>query len=518
MKNFILLSCALSLGAYAYFGLYKSEIKMEKIKEEAKSTRYFNVDEVDSIQLSRNQKTISSFIKKNDVWLVNEPFEDLASQEKLSKWVESLSEIKHSHIIDKDKSYKPSLYGFDKPYGKITIRSKKNNITKSFIIGSISSYDNQIYVLDSDKDDRIFILNPKYKSYFQQELSSLKSNHLWRNKSKIFNMDDKDIVEVKFSLGERSWCLVKKVNKWLPKDDSSLDSFSVDVEDGEGQKNEHIIDVSLVDKYISDILNLKTTNLSNSNQSEEKNKPVKISQFFDMSISLKNKRGELFSLDVQDSNDSLFLFVDYGKDGNNPGKYKHSKKRKALNAYRVKTNLLNEPLYINSLDIFNIVKPLHEFYNRQWPYVFDKRSVSAIELSTKLNPSLHIIKNKNKKWEVVSSKANENLTLKNKVNQESVLLLVSKLSSLKADNFNFTSQKRINTNDKLSNVKYINLLDKNKNVLFSIKWGEKYKIKSLLVKKDIYVYDVITSNDPIGLTSIVSTKLDNIDKNVLNKK
>ncbi len=503
MKNLILLLVASLLGSYAYFGIYKSDLKKKEIEKNTKIGKYFNKNNVDKIELIKNDNITSSFIKKDGFWSVITPLNDLADQQKLEKWVESLTQIDFVHILDKDKSYNPSIYGFDKPFGKIKITSSRDSKIKTFIIGGVSTYDNQIYVLDKDIDDKIFVLNPKYRSYFQQQLISLRDKNLWRTQTELKKMNAQDVVDVHFSLGDRAWRLVKKNNKWTYKPDLSVDSVDTD-----NNIEPHKIDDEIINEYIGAFLDLKIKSFDE----PLKKKTNKTPEFFDLLVTIKDKNNQEFKLKVLDNHDSLNSYVVYGKDGNNPDKYKYSKKRDIPDSLFVKTNFLAEMVKVDRENLLKIVKSLSELYQRKWPFEFDKNKVSKIKLFTEINKNLIVKKNESNSWSVASGNKLETMP-DNALNQDSVEALLNKLSSLKTDHFNYSASKSL---DQVKEMYYIHLYDSEDTILFKIAWGDKYKANTALFKKENIIVDVFTIHEPLGYNAIIASKLENIDKDLLS--
>ena len=118
MRNYALLVAVLALGAYAYFGIHKKEVRENKEKALNERLVPWKAEQLSSFAWEFNE-THAKVARDERGWVFVEPFEDRADLASVENWLDSLAQIPRQTEVYSAETFDLATYGLDEPAGTL---------------------------------------------------------------------------------------------------------------------------------------------------------------------------------------------------------------------------------------------------------------------------------------------------------------------------------------------------------------------------------------------------------------
>ncbi|WII71274.1 DUF4340 domain-containing protein [Bdellovibrio sp. 22V] len=213
----ILVLALLLFGGYAYYDYVREQKAADKDMNEARLLTV-NFEQVDTFEVQKGDQKI--VLKRNvDGWELVEPIKDLADNNAADDFVKNAVPERIIEVAREGKDVDWSLYGLDKPLGKITFKttSGEQNV---FEISEKRNFEENVFAR-RDGGDKVLVLNSAWQSRVNRTVNDFRDRRFLRNK--IASVDE---IKLKNAKGTVE---VKRVDgKWVAnKKDVTLDQNKV---------------------------------------------------------------------------------------------------------------------------------------------------------------------------------------------------------------------------------------------------------------------------------------------------
>lgn len=174
----ILVIALLIFGGYAFYDFKKDQTKEMK---QAEAVRLLTVDfdQVDAVTIEKGDQKIS--LKRTvDGWNMEEPLKDLADNTAVDDLIKNSATEKIIEVVKDEPKIDWSLYGLDKPLGKITYHSTagKQNV---FEIGTKRNFEENAYAR-RDSESRVLLVNSVWQNRINKQPIDFRDRRVLRHK------------------------------------------------------------------------------------------------------------------------------------------------------------------------------------------------------------------------------------------------------------------------------------------------------------------------------------------------
>ncbi|MDG0817968.1 DUF4340 domain-containing protein [Bdellovibrio svalbardensis] len=204
----ILVIALLLFGGYAVYDYFQDKKKEAKFLEESRLMTV-NFDQVDTVEIEKaGQKLI---LKRSvDGWNVQEPLKDLADNTAVEDLIKNSATEKIIEIVKDENSVNWSMYGLDKPLGKITF-STTAGAKDSFEISEKRNFEENAYARRNN-ESRVLLVNSVWQNRIRKTVIDFRDRRVLRH-----NMASIDSLHLKnqaglldLSLQEGKWIVPAK--------------------------------------------------------------------------------------------------------------------------------------------------------------------------------------------------------------------------------------------------------------------------------------------------------------------
>lgn len=199
-KNlWILLTLVVALVSYAIWD-YKKDVKAEETKEQAKTLTIGDINQI--TELSIKTKDLNLKLKKEEgSWQIYEPILYTADSAVVEEFLKGILNEKSIETLEKDQDLKN--FGLDQPLG--TIEIKLNGNLKQYQVGSIKSYNGDVYLI-IDNLQPIYLASSTWSLKLEKKLFDFREKRIF---SKSSNLIDKIVIDSK---GRKEELLKKQID------------------------------------------------------------------------------------------------------------------------------------------------------------------------------------------------------------------------------------------------------------------------------------------------------------------
>ncbi len=207
----ILVIALLLFGGYAFYDYKQDQKKEAKFLEESRLMNV-NYDQVDTVEIEKGGQKI--LLKRSiDGWDVQEPLKDLADNVTVDDLIKNSSTDKIIEIVKDADGIDWSLYGLDKPLGKITFLTTSGQ-KDSFEIATKRNFEENVY-LRRNNESRVLLANSVWQNRINKAVIDFRDRRVLRHK--IASVDS---LYLKNQVG--SVALVLKEGKWIDPDKKNI--------------------------------------------------------------------------------------------------------------------------------------------------------------------------------------------------------------------------------------------------------------------------------------------------------
>lgn len=197
----------LSASVY-YFDYYKGTKDQEKKDQDAILIPFLK-DDVVHISL-KNSAGELELVKVEKQWKLQKPVLDLASQDEMQGWVQSLTTEKSTETIGKEESFDWATYGLDKPKATLIITASSGQKVQ-LQIAERKNFEGNPFI-KKNEDKVVYVGSSVWSSLLEKSAKDVRDKRLLREPLK-------ELEEIVISLqGKEQSHFVMTEGKWLIKD------------------------------------------------------------------------------------------------------------------------------------------------------------------------------------------------------------------------------------------------------------------------------------------------------------
>lgn len=208
-KNLIIGFLLLAFFTFVGYEMY-STVEDSKSAPLANRISKIQTDDVWKIEVQYGQMDLQ-LEKKDSVWEIVKPAEDMADLMAIKIWLESVLGQEGRQLLEDQKNIDWAEYGFDDPVGNIVLHAKKNT-TYKVVVSAKDTFDRQTYlqITENNKPAKLFVGASEWRALVlknQEEFQDLSlmswSASRWESLSQI-----------SWTREQSPFAFVKEDNRW----------------------------------------------------------------------------------------------------------------------------------------------------------------------------------------------------------------------------------------------------------------------------------------------------------------
>lgn len=203
------------LGYVYYFEMDESVSQEEEIKEILNVNR----DDISQIKLIKGDEVLK-ITRQEDKWVILEPRQVRADQNKLNRILDQISNLKSDRLIVEGENLDLSSFGLDEPTSEVEVVFK-NNSKEVLLIGDPTPVSGGYYLMKKG-GDKIYRAKKTTVNLLNQDLHDLRDN-------RVFTFDFNNVRKIEIvGSGNKKISLVKREGNWEMLKPYSFPADSVD--------------------------------------------------------------------------------------------------------------------------------------------------------------------------------------------------------------------------------------------------------------------------------------------------
>jgi hypothetical protein len=415
-----------ALSVY-YFDYHKGEEDKKK-KDEAAVLVPFSKDQINRIELKKNGEDIE-LVKSEKGWQLKKPLEDLADENAIGDWLNSLTSEKNSDSLGEGETINWVTYGLDKPKATLIVY-KVSGEKVQLEVSPRKNFEGSSF-LRKDQGSTVLVASANWQSLLEKAVLDLRDKRILRT-----TMTDVETVDYKRT-NNNILSLQNKEGLWFIKDKQALR-----------------LSQNSVREIVNAVSEIRAQEFSLETDPDEKQKIEFGLKSPSLIVELKFKDTKAWSAEF----------------GQNKGK-----------TWFVWVKDLHKVLKIDSSQVDKINKAtIDSLRDREAPFVFEKEDIKKVSIQVVNQPTKTMeLSKEGEKWKS---------TLAGEVDDKELLSLFHRLSELRVGEFLDSKVKPTGLDPAQQKIVLANGEGKS---IFSLEVGNSYKKK--VEKTEIQYYYVKTS-------------------------
>jgi hypothetical protein len=443
-----------ALSVY-YFDYHKGEENKKK-KDEASVLIPFLKDQINKIELKRSAEEIQ-LVKDDKGWRVVKPLEDLADENSISDWLNSLTSEKTLEVLGEGEKVNWIDYGLDKPKATLII-FKTSGEKVQIELSPRKNFEGNSF-LRKDQGPLVMVASASWPAYLEKTAKDLRDKRILR--TPMTEVESANFIQSKNSL-----FLEVKEGLWFIKDKVSLK-----------------LSQNAIREVINAVSEMRAQEFAVENDPNEK-------EMIDFGL-----KSPLLKVELKFKGNKSWI-AEFGQN-----------KDKTWFAW-VKD--LHKVLKIENNQINKIVKASEDsLRDRETPFVFKKDEVKKISIQVANQPSKSFeLSREGEKW-----KSNK----PGLADDNAISGFLNRLSELRIDEF-LDGKSKVQGLEPISRTKII-LNDSEGKMIWSMAIGDSFKKKIEKIDKQYYFVKTSAYSDVVALadSSIGSLLFDKLIKSENSK-
>jgi hypothetical protein len=211
-KSHVFYAFVLIFALSVYFFDYHKGEEDKKKKDEAAVLIPYAKDQINKIELKKGDIDIQ-LVKDDKGWKLTKPLEDLADENIMSDWLNSLTSEKNTDSLGEGETVNWATYGLDKPKASIVVY-KASGEKAQIEVSSRKNFEGSSF-LRKDQGALVLVATASWQSLLEKTAQELRDK-------RILRMAMTDVEEVDIKRGKDSLTLQSKEGLWFIKDKINL--------------------------------------------------------------------------------------------------------------------------------------------------------------------------------------------------------------------------------------------------------------------------------------------------------
>lgn len=192
------------IGSLAAWDIYKSSNAEKKNNQNALIISN-SIDQIDKVQIVNLDGEIL-LIRGIDGWKLFKPLEDIADNNAVEDFLESMKEDRIIETLDSSETIDWANYGLDKPYAVMTLTTSGGKVN-SLQVSSKSNFEDNVYAR-KDNEDKVSLVNSIWQSRLEKKAIDFRERRVFRH-----SLAAVDHFQIKYK--NEVYKLIRKDGNWV---------------------------------------------------------------------------------------------------------------------------------------------------------------------------------------------------------------------------------------------------------------------------------------------------------------
>ncbi len=201
------------VGGLAFWDMYKSS-SSDKLKSQNSLIISNSIDQIDKVQIVNADGEIL-LIRGIDGWKLFKPLEDLADNNAVEDFLESMKEDRVIETLELNEVIDWKNYGLDRPHAIMTLTTSGGKVNSLQVSGK-SNFEDNVYAR-KDNEERVSVVNSIWQSRLEKKAIDFRERRVFRH-----GLANVDKFQIKYK--NETYTFIRKEGNWVEDFNSKKDS------------------------------------------------------------------------------------------------------------------------------------------------------------------------------------------------------------------------------------------------------------------------------------------------------